>query len=227
MFGSVLFCREPAIFAGNTREQGNDSPICRALTDWRGPMNPGDDTLPLLGPIVDRYSSRRFAATPLATEIVETLLEAARWAPSYGNRQPTRYIVASHPETLAAVHEALTRGNAYLRAAPVLIAVCGRPEDAQIVDGKEYYLLDAGLGIENLLLQAFAMDLHAHSVGGFDEGKVRAAFGIPEDVRVLALVGIGHAGRLEDLDERTLERELRERTRKPREEVRAWERWSW
>ena len=79
----------------------------------------------------------------------------------------------------------------------------------------------------SLLLQAFAMDLHAHSVGGFDEGKVRAAFGIPEDVRVLALVGIGHAGRLEDLDERTLERELRERTRKPREEVRAWERWSW
>ncbi|HMM42051.1 MAG TPA: nitroreductase family protein [Thermomicrobiales bacterium] len=190
-------------------------------------MNPGDGTLPLLGPIAERYSSRRFATTPLDTEVVETLLEAARWAPSYGNRQPTRYVVVSRPETLAAVHEALTRGNAYLRAAPVLIAVCGRPEDAQIVEGKEYYLLDAGLGIENLLLQAFAMGLHAHSVGGFDEGIVRAALGIPSDVRVLALVGVGHPGRLADLDERTRERELRERVRNPRDEVRAWERWPW
>lgn len=190
-------------------------------------MKPGEETLPLLGAIAERYSSRRFAPTQLDPEIVETLLEAARWAPSYGNRQPARYVVVSRPETLAAVHEALTRGNAYLRAAPVLIAVCGRPEDGQIVEGKEYYLLDAGLGIENLLLQAFAMGLHAHAVGGFDEGVVRAALGIPDDVRVLALVGVGYPGRLEDLDERTRERELRERTRKPREEVRSWERWDW
>ena len=187
-----------------------------------------DEGMPVLwGPIAERYSSRRFARVPLDPQVVETLLEAARWAPSYGNRQPTRYVVASRPETLASVHEALTRGNAYLRAAPVLIAVCGRPEDAQIVEGKEYYLLDAGLGIENLLLQAFAMGLHAHSVGGFDEDMVRACLSIPDDVRVLALVGVGHPGRLEDLDERTRERELRERTRKPRDEVRAWERWSW
>lgn len=188
-------------------------------------MKPGEGTLPLLGPIAERYSSRRFATTPLDPAVVETVLEAARWAPSYGNRQPTRYVVASRPETLAAVHDALTRGNAYLRAAPVLIAVCGRPDDGQVVEGKEYYLLDAGLGIENLLLQAFAMGLHAHSVGGFDEGSVRDALGIPEDVRVIALVGVGHPGRLEDLDERTRERELRERTRKPRGEVRSWERW--
>lgn len=190
-------------------------------------MNPGEGMLPLLGPIAARYSSRRFATTPIDADIVESLLEAARWAPSYGNRQPTRYVVASQLETLAAVHEALTRGNAYLRPAPVLIAVCGRPEDAQIVDGKEYYLLDAGLGLENLLLQAFEMGLHAHSIGGFDEEIVRSALGIPEDVRVLALVGVGYPGQLEDLDERTRERELRERTRKPRDEVRAWERWSW
>ena len=120
-------------------------------------MKPGDGTLPLLEPIAERFSSRRFATTSLSPEVVETLLEAARWAPSYGNRQPTRYIVASKPETLAAVHDALTRGNSYLKTAPILIAVCGRPDDGQIVDDKEYYLLDAGLSIENLLLQAFAI----------------------------------------------------------------------
>lgn len=190
-------------------------------------MKPGDGTLPLLEPIAERFSSRRFATTSLSPEVVETLLEAARWAPSYGNRQPTRYIVASKPETLAAVHEALTRGNSYLKSAPILIAVCGRPDDGQIVDDKEYYLLDAGLSIENLLLQAFAMGLFAHPIGGFDEATVRSALGIPDDVRVLALVGVGHPGRFDDLDERSQQRELRERTRLPRDEVRAWEGWEW
>ena len=173
-----------------------------------------------------RWSSRRFAPTPVAPEAVESLIEAARWAPSYGNRQPWRFVVVMDPDVLVAVHGALTRGNAYAKAAPVIIAVCANPEDAQIVDGKQYYLMDAGMALENLLLQAVALELHAHPMGGFDETMVRDVLGIPEQVRVLALVAVGHPGRLEDLDERTRERELRERTRKPLDEIRSYDGWS-
>jgi hypothetical protein len=42
---------------------------------------------------------------------------------------------------------------------------------------------------------------------------------------VLALIAVGWPGRLEDLDERTRERELRERTRLPRETVCSYDRW--
>ena len=175
--------------------------------------------------IARRWSSRRFASTPVPAAAIDTLIEAARWAPSYGNRQPWRFVVVRDPERLAAVHEALTRGNAYAKAAPVLIAVCGNPEEGQIVAGKQYYLMDAGMALENLLLQAVALDLHAHPMGGFDEAIVRDALGIPEDVRVLALVAVGYPGRIEDLDERTRERELRDRTRLPLAEVRSDDVW--
>ena len=158
--------------------------------------------------------------------MIETLLEAARWAPSYGNRQSWRFVVVRDSAVLARVHEALTRGNAYAKAAPVLIALCGDPEDGQIVDGKLYYLLDAGLALENLLLQAIGMGLHAHPMGGFDEAIVREALAIPEQVRVLALIAIGWPGRLEDLDERTRERELRERRRLPLDAIRSFDRWT-
>lgn len=182
------------------------------------------------GPVHDllsrRWSSRRFAPAPLPEQAVETLIEAARWAPSYGNRQPWRFVVVTDPMVLTALHDALRRGNAYAKAAPVLIALCGDPDAGQIVDGKPYYLMDAGLALENLLLQAVALDLHAHPMGGFDEAMVRDVLGIPEHVRVLALVAVGRPGLLEDLDERTRERELRERTRKARDEIRSYDKWA-
>lgn len=187
-------------------------------------MEPSDGLLPV---IRARVSSRRFASTPLAPAQLERLLEAARWAPSYGNRQPWRFVVARAPAPLDRLRATLTRGNAYARVAPVLIALAADPNDAQIVDGKPYYLLDCGLALENLLLQAVAEGLHAHPMGGFDEVGVRAALGIPERVRVVALVAIGHPGRLEDLDERSHERELRPRSRKPLDEARAYDGWPW
>ncbi|HUG17123.1 MAG TPA: nitroreductase family protein [Thermomicrobiales bacterium] len=182
---------------------------------------------PVAGSIARRFSSRRFATDPLSDDTIETLLEAARWAPSYGNRQPWRFIVAREATVLDAVRETLTRGNAYAKAAPILIALCGAPEDGQIVDGKEHYLMDGGLALENLLLQATELGLHTHPMGGFDEVGVRAALGIPRHVRVLALTAVGLPGAFEDLDERTLERELRPRDRKPLDEVRSYDRWSW
>jgi nitroreductase len=176
--------------------------------------------------IAQRWSSRRFAPDPLSDQEIETLIEAARWAPSYGNRQPWRFVVARADATLAALHAALTRGNAYATVAPVLIALCGNPDNGQIKDGKQYYLMDAGMALENLLLQAVALSLHAHPMGGFDEALVRDVLGTPDQIRVLALIAVGRPGRLEDLDERTRERELRERTRKPHDAIRADERWS-
>ncbi len=188
-------------------------------------MDTGDERRELHDLLARRWSSRRFAPTPLSDRSVETLIDAARWAPSYGNRQPWRFVVVRDPAILAGVHAALTRGNAYAKVAPVLIALCGDPDDGQVVEGKQYYLMDAGMALENLLLQAVALGLHAHPMGGFDEAMVRDVLGIPEHVRVLALIAVGHPGRLEDLDERTQERELRQRTRRPREEICSHDRW--
>src|SRR5215213_1192954 len=99
----------------------------------------------LLDVIQRRASSRSFARTPVAPELLDLLFEAARWAPSYGNRQPWRFIVARDPAVLERLHAALTRGNAYAAVAPVLMALAARPEDGQIVERREYYLLDCGL----------------------------------------------------------------------------------
>ncbi|NIR62159.1 MAG: nitroreductase, partial [Gammaproteobacteria bacterium] len=51
-------------------------------------------------------------------------LEAARWAPSSMNEQPWRFLVATvdQPHWLARLQSYLADGNAWAKAAPVLIA---------------------------------------------------------------------------------------------------------
>ncbi|MGH9173237.1 MAG: nitroreductase family protein, partial [Vicinamibacterales bacterium] len=60
-------------------------------------MQADNDHPPLLDVIARRTSSRAFATTPVVEEMIETLLEAARWAPSYGNRQSWRFVVVRDP----------------------------------------------------------------------------------------------------------------------------------
>lgn len=177
--------------------------------------------------IARRRSSRAFSSQPLPEAAVEALIDAARWAPSYGNRQSWRFVVVQQREALERLHTTLTRGNAYAKAAPLLVAVCAYPDDGQIVDGKEYYLLDCGLALENLMLQAIGMGLHAHAIGGFSEQGARDALGIPPAVRVVAICIIGYPGDVADLDERSQAAEERPRVRFPVDDVRAWDSWTW
>lgn len=168
---------------------------------------------------VRRQSARALDPRPIERDKLRKILEAARWAPSYGNTQPWRFIVVEDAAALNGIRAALTGGNVWAKAAPALVVASAKPEDARIVDGKTYYLFDLGMAIENLLLQAADLGLVAHPMGGWDEQQVKRAVGIPEDVRVVVVVALGYPGRLEDLDEATREKELRPRTRKERHEI--------
>ena len=61
--------------------------------------------------------------------------------------------------------------------------------------------LDTGMAVENLLLQAAAMDLVAHPMAGFDRGKTRVALGIPDEFDVEVMIALGHPGDPADLPE--------------------------
>lgn len=174
---------------------------------------------------VRRQSARALDPRPIERDKLGMILEAARWAPSYGNTQPWRFVVVEGAAALADVRAALTEGNVWAKRAPVLVVASAKPEDAKIVDGKTYYLFDLGLTIENLLLQAVELGLVAHPMGGWNEQQIKRALGIPDDVRVVVVVALGYPGRVEDLDEPTREKEQRPRTRKARHEVVFADRW--
>jgi nitroreductase len=173
--------------------------------------------------IKDRQSGRAFTKQQVDHDTLNILLEAARWGPSCGNRQPWRYVIATEPTSLNALQQALSGGNAWAKQAPVLMAVVSREDFAKITsDGRKYYQFDSGLGTQNLLLQATELGLMCHAMGGFDANVARKALNIPDSFEVICLIAIGHPDNQNPAD---LEN-ARGRTRKPLDSIASFESWS-
>jgi YbgC/YbaW family acyl-CoA thioester hydrolase len=148
-------------------------------------------------------------------EKIERMIEAARWSPSSDNRQPWRYVVVEKgaPER-PVLEEALSRGNAWAKKAPVLIVSGARKEDGSVVESREYYLHDTGLATMSLLYRGVDQGLLVHPMAGWKEAPLKAALSMPEDFRPIAVVAVGYPGRQEDLDEETRRKDERPRVRK-------------
>lgn len=171
---------------------------------------------PLLRAIADRRSLRAFADRSVSDRQLAVLFEAARWAPSGGNGQPWRFVVTRRGgdafERLAAT---LRPGNAaWAPLAPVLLAAAVktvRDDPGKPVVPNRRALLDLGLALENLLLQAAHDGLTAHPMAGFDAEAASAALGVPDDHQLGVLVALGYPG-----DPGSLEPEVRAKDERPR-----------
>jgi nitroreductase len=170
--------------------------------------------------IAARWSPRALDPTAEVTDAqLRALLEAARWAPSYGNTQPARYLIGRRgDDTFDRIFGVLNSGNkAWTHAASVLMlgAVVLRNAKGDIP------LTEYGLGLasENLVLQAVAEGLVAHQMSGFDAAAAREVFALPEDVRPVVAIAVGKPGDPDQLDERRRERELAPRSRLPLGEI--------
>jgi nitroreductase len=138
-----------------------------------------------------RRAYRSLASAEVGDDLVRDLARHAQLAPSCDNNQPWRFVFVRDPAALAGFQEALTPGNAWMKAAPMLIAVCGRTEDDCVIRDREYLLFGLGLAAAFLILRAVELGLVAHPVAGFSPKKTRAALGIPEDHKVITVIAVG------------------------------------
>lgn len=174
--------------------------------------------------IAQRWSGRAYdASQSVSKEQVISLLEAARWAPSCFGDQPWRYVVCNKAENLQAwqaAFDCLVPGNqSWAVNAPVLLLICADTLFSHNDKPNKWAPYDTGAATENLCLQATALGLMAHQMGGFDADKARAAFKVPERYQILAMVTVGYQANVESLTGETKERETAARSRKPLNEL--------
>jgi YbgC/YbaW family acyl-CoA thioester hydrolase len=176
--------------------------------------------------IATRRSLRAFSDRPVEPAKIERLIEAARWSPSNGNRQPWRLVIVEKGDPArAAVEEALDPGNAWAKKAPVLIVTGGQKVGGTVVETREYSLHDPGLALMSILYRAVDQGLLAHPMAGWKEAPLRTALALPDDVVPLAVVAVGYRGRHEDLDEATRRKDERPNVRKATDEIAFRGRW--
>jgi nitroreductase len=142
------------------------------------------------GAITSRRSVREFTDEPVAETELDSLIEAARWAPSGLNNQPWRFMKVTE-RSLIVEMSGLTRYRGVVAGAQALIAVF---LDSEAMYDRTKDLLSAGAAIENLLLAATDTGLGACWLGQILARRedVQELLQTPGDLELVAVVAIGH-----------------------------------
>lgn len=146
----------------------------------------------ILSLIKERWSTRAFSDETIASEEINAIFEAARYAPSCFNEQPWRFIIAYKKDELSILQSCLFEKNfEWAKHAPVLFLIISSTEFAYNKKANNYNQFDAGTAWGFLQLEAWNRGYATHAMAGFDKDKARELLNIPENFDILAMVALG------------------------------------
>lgn len=151
--------------------------------------------LPLHPLLAARWSPATFAASaPVGVAEIESLLEAARWAPSAGNSQPWAFIVGrrGEPDHARLVRHLAGSSRAWAPTAGLLIAnLSHRFVEDTDWQYSEFSVYDLGQAVALMTIQAQALGLSVRQFRAFDRDGLAAEFNVPPHWEVTTMSAIG------------------------------------
>ncbi len=177
-------------------------------------------SVPIHDLLARRWSPRAFDPTrPVSREQLKVLLEAGRWAPSCNGDEPWRYLIwdkGRDPQGWQKAYDCLNENNRkWVKNVPLLMLSCAGSTFEATGKPNRWTQHDTGAASVSMALQAVALGLIVHQMGGWDVDKARAAFAIPAEYTPMAMIAVGYRTGPEILDEETKAKEMRPRARKP------------
>lgn len=154
--------------------------------------------------IKTRRTIRKFTDEKVSRDIIEQIVAAAAYAPSWKNSQTTRYVVIEDKEIMSKIASDALLGFEHnagiINNCPVLIAVTsiknrsGYERDGSFTTSRKdkWEAFDAGIATQTFALAASELGVGSVIMGIYDEEKVKEILGLPEDRAVSALMSIGY-----------------------------------
>ena len=173
----------------------------------------------LMDAIKNRRSIRAYDNKEIPEDVLNQVLEAVRWAPSWANTQCWEIVAVKDPAVKEALQGTLSKGNPSTKAmveAPVVLVLAGKLQSSGYYKGQattsigDWYMFDLGLAAQNLCLAAHGLGLGTVMIGLYDLEKAAKVLGLPEDYQMVALIPIGYAAKPSSAPKR---REISEFTR--------------
>ena len=166
--------------------------------------------------VMKRRSVRDYRPDPVPREMIESCVEAARFAPSASNTQGWRFFVAEGELKNRLVREAMggvVVPNRFAAGAPVIVALAMKLDVVTHrlgagMKGIDYHLLDAGIAGEHFVLRAAELGLGTCWIGWFDKKAVKRILDIPSNWDVPALITVGFPAEEPKPKERPLASEI-------------------
>ena len=163
--------------------------------------------------IEKRYSVREYQDKSVEEDKLQRVLNAGRVAPSARNRQEWKFVVVRDPQMRRSLGEAADQ--AFLAAAPVIIAVVGLTPDKVMHCTVPADPVDCAVAIDHMTLTAVAEGLGTCWIGHFDQDSCCALLDVPSSAKIIEMLALGYpAG------------QGGTKKRKPAEEVICYERFS-
>jgi len=133
--------------------------------------------------IYRRRSVRKYEKKPIPDDVLNAILEAGRLAPTARNLQPWHFIVVRNPEVRRKL--IFRDWNSFIGEAPVVIVGCGEAD-------KKWAVVDVAIALENMVIAAEALGLGSCWIGAFEEEEVKRVLGIPDHLKVVAMITLGY-----------------------------------
>ena len=174
--------------------------------------------------LATRWSGRAYdASRQVGRSDVLALLEAARWAPSCFGDQPWRILVCdrfSDEQAWQQLLQCLVEGNMkWAQNAPLLLAVLADDRFTHNDKPNRWGGYDTGAAAMSICVQATALGLMVHQMGGFDGDRIRSAFSVPDRYMLMSVMAVGYQLSEQKIPEDMLDRELADRVRYELEQI--------
>jgi nitroreductase len=132
--------------------------------------------------ILKRRSVRSFKDKPVPDDAVKKLLDAARLAPTGGNRQPWKFVAVRNPKMIRNI-KMFSEG---LGGVPTLvIGVC-------CDDINPVTVMDIAMASENVMIQCVDLGLGSCAIASFNQEAVKKLLEVPAEVQMPLLLSIGY-----------------------------------
>ncbi len=137
----------------------------------------------LLNVIFNRASVRSYTFEPVSEETLRNVLEAGRRAPSAMNAQPWHFIVVTEQNLKDRLSK--RRWTGFMKDAAFVVVGCGEKKS-------RWSTVDVAIALQNMVMAAEAQGLGSCWIGDFDQIELKEMLGIPDNLRVIALVSFGY-----------------------------------
>ncbi len=158
--------------------------------------------------IYQRWSPRAFKKTQIDQEILESVFDAARWAPSCFNEQPWIFLTSTQ-QTFDQFLDLLVEGNqSWAKNAALIGFVLANKQFDHNGKNNSWATFDAGAAWMAMSLQASSMGLYTHGMGGIKKENIYQQFDIDKDkLEVICGFALGEIDNPENLTDELRQRE--------------------
>ena len=134
--------------------------------------------------IATKLDVRQYSPQDVASEIKQSVLEAARLTGTGLNTQHWRFIMVEGKDRLATLAEDSTSGQ-WVAGANFAVIVLTNPD-------YKFHMIDAGRVLQNMQLAAWNHGVASGIFTGVKDEKLRKDFGIPKELNATVVIGFGY-----------------------------------